>query len=75
MKGVKVMGTNVTLRTFTVFLWAFLIATAAIAGEEHRTHIKVAVDGDGKIEHVLEDIQSHKAHEDCIFRKEQDATN
>ena len=39
-------GTNVTLRTFMVFFWACLIATAAVAGEEHRTEIKIAVDGD-----------------------------
>ena len=35
-----------TLRTFMVFFWACLIATAAVAGEEHRTEIKIAVDGD-----------------------------
>jgi len=29
-----------------VFFWACLIATAAVAGEEHRTEIKIAVDGD-----------------------------
>ena len=47
-------GTTVTLRTFTVFLWACLIATAAIAGEEHRTHIKIAVEGDGNEHQVIE---------------------
>lgn len=34
-----------TLRTFVVFFWACLIATAAVAGEEHRTEIKIAIDG------------------------------
>ena len=37
---------NVRLRTFAVFLWFFLIAGAAIAGEEHRTEIKIAIDGE-----------------------------
>ena len=32
------------LRTLTLFLWASLIATAAIAGEERETVIKIAVD-------------------------------
>jgi hypothetical protein len=44
----------VTIRTFVVFLWACLIATAAIAGEEHRTHIKIAVDGDGEDHQIIE---------------------
>lgn len=35
-----------TLRTFMLFFWAFLIASAAVAGEERRTEIKIAVDGD-----------------------------
>lgn len=35
-----------TLRTLTVFFWACLIGTAAVAGEEHRTKIEIAVDGD-----------------------------
>ena len=47
-------GTNVTLRTFTLFLWVCLIATAAVAGEEQRTHIKIAVAGDGKDHQVIE---------------------
>ncbi|MDJ0710279.1 MAG: hypothetical protein QNJ14_07820 [Woeseiaceae bacterium] len=34
------------LRTFAVFLWGFLIATAAVAGEERRAEIKIAIDGD-----------------------------
>lgn len=40
------MGKIVTIRTFFVFLWAFLIATAALAGEQRRTQITIAVDGD-----------------------------
>jgi hypothetical protein len=36
----------VTIRTFVVFLWGFLIATAALAGEQRRTQITIAVDGD-----------------------------
>lgn len=47
-------GTNVTLRTLTLFLWVCLIATAAVAGEEQRTHIKIAVAGDGKDHQVIE---------------------
>lgn len=54
-----------TLRTFTVFLWVCLIATAAIAGEEHRTDNKDGVtvisgneidaDTRAKIEEVLKE--------------------
>lgn len=43
-----------TIRTIAVFFWAFLIATAAIAGEEHRTQIKIAVDGDAAEHRVIE---------------------
>lgn len=32
------------LRTFTLFLWGCLIATAAVAGEKHETHIKIMTD-------------------------------
>ena len=35
-----------TLRTLTVFFWACLIATAAVAGEEQRTEIKIAIDSE-----------------------------
>ena len=35
-----------SLRTFTVFLWGCLIATAAIAGEEHRAEIRIEIDSD-----------------------------
>jgi hypothetical protein len=44
----------VTLRTFTVFLWGCLIATAAIAGEQHKMKIEVAVSGDGEEQEVFE---------------------
>ena len=37
-------GHNVKIRKYAVLLWAFLLATAAVAGEEHRTHIKIALD-------------------------------
>jgi hypothetical protein len=42
------MGNFVTLRTFTVFFWGCLIATAAIAGEQHKMKIDVAISGDGE---------------------------
>jgi len=34
----------VTLRKYAVLIWAFLLATAAIAGEEHRTRIDIDID-------------------------------
>ena len=34
------------LRAFTVVLWCCLIASAAIAGEEHRAEIRVEIDSD-----------------------------
>jgi len=36
----------VTVRALFVVFWVCLIATAAVAGEERRTEIKIAVDGD-----------------------------
>jgi len=33
-------------KTFSVLLFAYLLATAAIAGEEHRTRIEIVVDDD-----------------------------
>lgn len=54
MKNAEMQGTNVTLRTIAVFLWVCLIATAAMASEENRTHIKIAVDGDGQDHQVIE---------------------
>ena len=35
------------IKKYVVLFWAFLLATAAVAGEEHRTHIEIAVDDDG----------------------------
>ncbi len=35
------------VKKYVILLWAFLLATAAVAGEAHRTHIKIAVDDDG----------------------------
>ena len=42
-----------TLRTFMVFFWGCLIAAAAVAGEEHRTEIKIAVEGDDTAHRVF----------------------
>ena len=78
MKTANTQGPILTLRTFTVFLWVCLIGTAAIAGEEHSARVKSAADGHrdiAEIEHMLEDLNTHETHENCIFRKEQDATN
>ena len=33
-------------KTLTLFFWVFLIASAAIAGEQHRTRIEIAVEDD-----------------------------
>jgi hypothetical protein len=44
----------VKLRTFTVFLWGFLIAAAAVAGEQQETKIKIAVASDGNDAEVFE---------------------
>jgi len=38
-------GRNVSLRTLAVFLWGFLIAGAAIAGEQHRAEVRIEIDG------------------------------
>ncbi len=35
-----------SLRTFTVFLWCCLIASAAIASEEHRAEVRIEIDSD-----------------------------
>lgn len=43
-----------TLRPFAVFIWGCLIATAAMAGEEHRTQIKIEVDGENSKHRVIE---------------------
>ena len=34
-------------KKYAILVWAFLLATAAVAGEEHRTLIEIAVDDDG----------------------------
>ena len=57
------------LRTFTIFFWACLIATAALAGEEHRTRIEI--DGSD----LKDDTRAHEAHEVRIIKKEFDETN
>ena len=43
-----------SLRPLAVFIWGSLIATAAMAGEEHRTHVKIAIDGDNTEHRVIE---------------------
>jgi len=53
----------VTIRTIAVFFWACLIATAAVAGEEHRTQIKIAVDSDGD-EHQFIEFDSQNSDVD-----------
>lgn len=35
------------IKKYVVLFLAFLLATAAVAGEEHRTHIEIAVEDDG----------------------------
>lgn len=40
------MGIAVIFRKFVVLFWAFLLATAAIAGDECRTKIEIAIDDD-----------------------------
>ena len=42
------------LRAITVFFWVFLVASAAIAGEEHRSEIKIAIESDGDEPQVFE---------------------
>ena len=42
------------LRTLTLFFWGCLIATAAVAGEQHKMKTEVAVDGDGEDHRVFE---------------------
>ena len=42
------------VRTLTVFFWGCLVAAAAVAGEEHETKIKIAVDDDGDQPRVFE---------------------
>lgn len=35
------------VRAMTVFFWGFLVASAAIASEEYRSEIKIAIESDG----------------------------
>jgi len=49
----SIKGKFVTIRALAACLWACLIATAAVAGEEYRTKIEIAVDGDGAEHRVL----------------------
>ena len=42
------------IRAATVFFWFFLIAGAAVASEEYRSEIKIAVDSDGDEPQVFE---------------------
>ena len=41
-----ILGTKMIIRRFLVLLWAFLLAAAAVAGEEQRTKIEIEIDGD-----------------------------
>ena len=49
----SIKGKIVTIRALAVCFWAGLIATAAVAGEEYRTEIEIAVDDDGGKHRVL----------------------
>ena len=40
------MGNVVIFKKFAVLFWAFLLATAAIAGEDQRTRIEIEIDDD-----------------------------
>ena len=42
------------IRAATLFFWGFLIAGAAMAGEEYRSEIKIAIDSDGDEPQVFE---------------------
>jgi hypothetical protein len=42
-----------TLRTLFVFFWVCLIGTAAVAGEQQRTEIKIAIDGENTGHRVI----------------------
>ena len=47
-----------TIKKFAVLMWASLLATAAIAGEQHRTRIEIAVDDDSGPASLMFDSQS-----------------
>ena len=42
------------VRAATLFFWGFLIAGAAVASEEYRSEIKIAIDSDGDEPQVFE---------------------
>ena len=42
------------VRAVTLFFWGFLVASAAIAGEEYRSEIKIAIDNDGDEPQIFE---------------------
>ena len=42
-----------SLRTITLFFWGCLIATAAVAGEEHKMKVEIAIDGEGDSHRVF----------------------
>jgi len=45
--GLKLdMGTKMIFKKYLVLIWAILLASAAVAGDQERTHIKIAVDND-----------------------------
>ena len=45
---------SMNIRAATVFFWFFLIAGAALAGEQYRSEIKIAVDSDDDAPQVFE---------------------
>lgn len=47
-------GIFMNIRAVTLFFWGFLVATAAIASEEYRSEIKIAVETDGDQPQVFE---------------------
>ena len=42
------------VRAVTVFFWVFLVASAALASEEYRSELKIAVETDGNEPQVFE---------------------
>ena len=69
-------GKIVTIRALVLCFWACLIATAAVAGEEYRTKIEIAVDGDGGKDRILRfdsadpdvDIESMEVGESRVIK-------
>ena len=54
------------VRAITVFFWGFLIAGAALAGEEYRSEIKIHVESDGEEPQIFE---WHSDDPDADFSK------